>query len=61
MRVCERPDTSTEDLSDSDPLAALIRLLAEIAVERHVVNGGAKRDRCGGVRRDHLASVSLSP
>ncbi len=25
------------------------------------VNGGAKRDRCGGVRRDHLASVSLSP
>ena len=25
------------------------------------VNGGAKRDRCGGVKRDHLASVSLSP
>ncbi len=31
--------------------------------QNHVwsVNGGAKRDRCGGVRRDHLASVSLSP
>ncbi len=25
------------------------------------VNGGAKRDRCGGVRRDHWASVRLSP
>jgi hypothetical protein len=32
-----------------------------IMLARPRVNGGAKRDRCGGVRRDHLASVSLSP
>jgi len=33
----------------------------EAARAADAVNGGAKRDRCGGVRRDHLASVSLSP
>ncbi len=26
-----------------------------------VVNGGAKRDHRGGVRRDHLAAAGLSP
>ena len=47
--------------------AALIAHLSEITetvIREEVhsdVNGGAKRDRCGGVRRDHLASVSLSP
>ena len=46
--------------------AALIAHLSEITetvIREEVhsdVNGGAKRDRCGGVRRDHLASVSLS-
>ena len=26
-----------------------------------IVNGGAKRDHRGGVRRDHLAAAGLSP
>ena len=27
----------------------------------HAVNGGAKRDHLGGVRRDRLAAAGLSP
>ena len=27
----------------------------------NAVNGGAKRDHRGGVRRDHLAAAGLSP
>ena len=26
-----------------------------------IVNGGAKRDHCGGVKRDRLAAAGLSP
>ena len=28
---------------------------------RPSVNGGAKRDHCGGVKWDHLAAAGLSP
>ena len=29
--------------------------------ETSIVNGGAKRDHLGGVRRDRLAAAGLSP
>ena len=38
-----------------------VRYLVRLTELELIVNGGAKRDHRGGVRRDHLAAAGLSP
>ena len=61
-----RPDRASGRIGTNAPVvrprAAFRRLsLVRRARARHRVNGGAKRDHLGGVRRDRLAAAGLSP
>ena len=37
------------------------KIARDLMVSKNCVNGGAKRDHLGGVRRDRLAAAGLSP
>ena len=37
------------------------KIARDLRVSKNTVNGGAKRDHLGGVRRDRLAAAGLSP
>ena len=59
IRSAERALKRALDANDIARAKQALALCNDLE-RRYDVNGGAKRGRCGGVRRDHLASVSLS-
>ena len=57
------PFHEVETLPDNDRVRYTISPAARREVVKRLlaVNGGAKRDHLGGVRRDRLAAAGLSP